>query len=102
VTGGYLPWTVIDNFIGKIAGTGPSVSMMNGVLGIISASIFSSNTGFTVFGFGLMAILNVLSFILSLIYTYLLSILTIGFMLILMPVMIPLSLFFYTENYLKK
>ncbi|MDX2074547.1 MAG: type IV secretion system protein [Alphaproteobacteria bacterium] len=102
VVGGVSPWQRIDAFLGNLVGAGPSIAMMNGLMGIVGASVFSSNVGVSLFFFGIIGMMNLLIFILSLIYTYLMAFLTIGFLLTLMPVMIPLALFFYTERYFKK
>jgi len=102
IVGGYTPWQRIDVFLGNLVGFGPSIVLMNGILGLVGAAAFSSNVGLSMFFFGILAILNLLTFILSLIYTYCLAFLTIGFLLVLMPIMIPLSLFFYTDRYFKK
>lgn len=102
VVGGISPWVRIDAFLGNLVGFGPSIVLLNGLLGLVGAAIFSSKVGFAMFFFGIMAILNLLMFILALIYTYLQAFLTIGFLLILMPIAIPLALFFYTERYFKK
>jgi len=102
VVGERTPWQQIDRFIGKLFGFGPSISMLNGLIGLVGASVFSSNIGYSLFFFGLLGIWNLLIFIMQLIYTYCLSVMTIGFLLVLSPVMIPLALFFYTERYFKK
>ncbi len=102
VVGGISPWQRIDIFLGNLVGFGPSILLLNGVMGLVGAAAFSSNVGLTMFFFGIIGILNLLTFILSVIYTYLLAFLTIGFLLIFLPIMIPLGLFFYTERYFRK
>lgn len=102
VSGGISPWVRIDSFLGNLLGFGPSISMFNGLVGLIGASAFSSKVGITMFFFGIIAVLNLLVFIMQLIYTYCLAVMTIGFLLVLSPIMIPLALFFYTERYFKK
>lgn len=102
VVGGISPWQRIDAFLGNLVGFGPSIVLLNGLLGMVGAAIFSSKVGLVMFMAGIFAILNLLNFILSLIYSYLLAFLTIGFLLTLMPVMIPMALLFHSERYFKK
>ena len=102
VVGGVSPWQRIDQFLGNLMGFSSGVTLINGLVGLVGAAAFSSTVGISMFFFGMMGILKLLTFILELIYTYLLAFLTIGFLLILMPIMIPLALFFYTERYFKK
>jgi type IV secretory pathway VirB6-like protein len=96
------PWQKIDVFIGKLFGFGKEIMILNGIVGLVGAAMFSSNVGISMFFFGVVAILNVLNFLLALIYTYCLAFLTIGFLLTLMPVVLPMHLLFYTERYFKK
>lgn len=102
VTGGMSPWKQIDTFFGKIFGFGPDITMINGLIGLVGASLFSSKVGFSLLGFGVNGILNLIIFVLQMIYTYCLSMLAIGFLLTLAPIAIPLGVFFYTERYFKK
>jgi type IV secretory pathway VirB6-like protein len=102
VVGGSSPWQLIDRFFGKLFGFGPDIAMFNGLIGLVGASLFSSKVGFSLFFFGVAGILNLIIFIMQLIYTYCLAFLTIGFLLCLSPVTIPLALFFYSERYFKK
>lgn len=102
VAGGMTPWQQIDNFMGNLFGFGPTIVLLNGVLGLVAAAAFSSNIGITMLFSGVIAILNLLTFLMSLIYTYCISFLTIAFLLVLTPVMIPMALFFHTERYFRK
>lgn len=102
VSGGVSPWVRIDAFLGNLMGFGASISMFNGLLGVVGASAFSSKVGISMFFFGVLGILNLMIFIMQLIYTYCLAVLTIGFLLVLTPIVLPLALFFYTERYFKK
>ena len=96
------PWVQIDTFMGNLFGFAPGVILTSGLVGVVGASAFSSSVGMLLFFTGIMAILNIISFVLGLVYTYLLAMLVIGFLLVLSPLMIPLALFFYTERYMKK
>ncbi len=102
VSGGVTPWNSIDRIIGNLLGFGPAITIINGLVGIVGAAIFSSTVGLVMFFFGMLAIVNLLIFIMELIYTYMLAFFIIGFMLMLAPVMIPLALFFSTERMFRK
>ena len=49
VSGGRSPWQQIDEFLGKLIGFGPSIVLLNGLLGLVGAAIFSSSVGITMF-----------------------------------------------------
>ncbi len=100
--GSYDPWQDIDQFIGKFFGFGQNVALYQGLLGLIGASVFSSTLGIVLFLAGLMAIIDMILFIFSTVFTYLISVIVIAFLLILSPFIIPLALFFWTERYFRK
>jgi type IV secretory pathway VirB6-like protein len=102
VTGGVSPWAQIDNFLGKLLGFGATITMLNGLLGVVVAAAFSSSVGAMTAFSGVMAILNLLLFLMNMVYTYCLAFLTLGFLLLLAPVIIPMHLFFYTKEYFVK
>lgn len=102
VSGGFSPWAIIDRLLGKLLGFGPAIAMVQGILGMVSAALFSGSTGTIVFGAGIMAILGVLRFVFDIVYTYITAMILLGFLLILSPLLIPLALFVWTERYFKK
>lgn len=100
--GGFDPWGTIDYFMGKLLGFGFGLVVSQGVLGIIGSILFSDPIGFTVFMAGIMAIINLMLFILDILYVYLMAVMSVGFMLILSPIVVPLGIFFFTERYVRK
>ncbi len=96
------PWVKIDQLLGKLMGFGPSLVLMQGLIGIVGAALFSSTAGILVFGAGFMAMIGVLRFIFDLIYTYVAALILIGFLLILSPLVVPLGLFLMAERYFKR
>lgn len=102
VPGGYTPWQHIDEFLGKLLGFAPGLTMVNGVAGIIFAMALSGTHGFSAFGVGLIALYNLMMFILEVVYTYLAALLVIAFMMVISPLIVPLAIFNYTERYFTK
>lgn len=96
------PWTTIDSFLGKLVGFGPTLVLMQGLVGMIGAALFSSSAGVIMFGAGIMALLGVLFFILDIVYTYVSAMILMGFLLILSPLLIPLALFTLSERFFKR
>ncbi|NBO18246.1 MAG: hypothetical protein EBV03_03285 [Proteobacteria bacterium] len=99
---GYSPWEQIDAFLGRLLGFAPGLTLVNGVAGVIFAIALSGSHGFSAFGVGLIALYNMMMFILEIVYTYLAALLVIAFMMIIAPLIIPLAIFNYTERYFTK
>lgn len=102
VASGGAPWAEIDEFMSKIFGFGEEGAMVSGLLGLIGAAIFSSTVGVMMFFTGIFAILNLILFCMRLVYIYLLSYLTIGFLVAFTPVTIPLILLSSTDRFFKR
>ncbi len=102
VSGNYSPWSQIDNFLGNLIGFGPQIVLFQGLLGIISAALTSSSIGSMLFMAGFSAISSLLLFIFNVVYTYLASLIMLGFLIILSPIFLPFAVFFATERYIKK
>ncbi|MDX1974946.1 MAG: hypothetical protein SFT92_04655 [Rickettsiales bacterium] len=93
VSGGVDPFVQIDIIIGRLLGFAPGISLASGMAGVLGGALVSSTVGMFMFGAGLMAILNLLFFILRVIYIYLQAYITIGFLLCLTPLFVPLAIF---------
>jgi hypothetical protein len=103
VSGGYSPWYQIDNFLGNLLGFGPTLLLFQGVLGIIAGSLTGdSGIGFMVFAAGTHAVIALLMFIMNVVYTYLMSVIMLGFLIVISPIFLPWAVFFITERYLRK
>lgn len=99
---GWTPWAQIDAFLGKIYGFAPGLTLVNGVVGVIFAAATSASTGAAMFGSAMMALWDLMMFVLDVVYAYLTALLVIGFMIIISPFVLPLALFHYTERFFKK
>lgn len=109
---GFTPWTHIDAFIGKLLGfttcTLPPVvvcttsSLKDGIIALLAGSFFAKNLGVMVTLVGGFAIFVLFKFIFNAVYLYLSSVLAIGFLLIISPMVIPFFVFTYTEHFLIK
>lgn len=99
---GLSPWERIDIFIGRLFGMGPNIVLFQGLLGILGGALVSSTFGVVLFLIGFMAIIDILTFIIRAVFTYLTSYILIAFMIIISPLIIPMALFFYTERYFQK
>lgn len=96
------PWNFIDKFIGRLFGFGEHVLLTNGLLGIVSSALFSSTVGMLVFLTGFSAMLDILFMVLRVIFMYLTCVLSVAFMIIISPLIIPMALFYSQERYFKK
>jgi hypothetical protein len=101
VSGGE-PWYRIDDFLGKLFGAGPQIVLFQGLMGILGGALTSSTVGVILFIAGFLAILDILTFLIRVVFTYLAAYLVIAFMIIISPIVIPLALFFTTEYYFRK
>jgi TrbL/VirB6 plasmid conjugal transfer protein len=101
---GVQPWTTIDSFIGTLFGVGPPpLDISKGLLGILGASILSSTGGGMMAFIALAAIINLLLFIFRVVFTYLMAIVMIGFLIAISPLIIPMALFVqHTERFFSK
>lgn len=102
VSGNVLPWVQIDFSIGKLFGFAPDQELFQGVLGLIGASLFSASAGLFMFVIGAITIFLLLQLMLRAIYSYLLSVVMMGFMVIISPLIIPLAIFNITERFFRK
>jgi len=103
VTGGGSPWAQIDAFLGVMFGFGPGLALLNGLLGLVAAMLTTSSVGVYVFFLGLGTILSLLLFVFRAVFCYLQAIMTMGFVIIISPLIVPLGVFQVLEaRYVKK
>lgn len=102
INGPYNPWGQIDNLIGKLIGILPGLTIAQGLIGVIGASLFSSTAGIFLFMAGFSAVLDLFLFIFNIVFTYLLALCVIIFMFAISPLVAPLLLFYTTERYFHK
>jgi hypothetical protein len=76
--------------------------LKHGVLAVVAASVFSGTTGFAMASAAIMAILELVFFVLDIVYTYLVAVLVISLCIMVSPLMIPLALFQYADKYFDK
>jgi len=104
VSGGTTPWAIIDEFLGRLIGTGPPpIDISKGILGIVGASLLSTTAAGIMAFIALAALINILLFIFRAVFMYLTAIVMIGFLLAISPLVIPMALFVqHTERYFTK
>ncbi len=102
VVAGGPPWMQMDASINALFGFGPNLSLYNGMLGILGASLFSSSTGIFFFFISFAVILSLMYLMLRAIYTYLLAVLMISFMILISPLVILSAMFATTERYFRQ
>jgi hypothetical protein len=95
---GFSPWVQIDDFIGKLLGFAPGTEIQDGILGMLNGSFFAKNFGLMLSLVGIFTIISLLLFIFQATYLYLSSIIVIGFLLTISPIIIPFALFNYTKR----
>src|SRR5690349_15044904 len=104
IVGGGPPWPVLDTMIGQLLGTGPPpLDISKGLIGIIGAAVVSTTPLGIIAFVALSAVINILLFIFRVVFNYLMSIVTIGFMICLSPLVLPMLLFArHTERFFNK
>lgn len=98
---GYSPWGMIDSILGTIFGFAPGVALFQGLMWLVTG--FASGT--TSAGMSatlVVAFIELILFVIEIIYTFLIAYIIVGFMLILSPMFIPMLLFQVSERYFKK
>jgi len=101
----YSPWQQIDAFIGELLGfakDGNHKELKDGIIGLISGSFTVKVEGAMLTGVGLLTLWAVMGFMFEAVFLYLSSIMVIGFLIIISPIIIPFAIFNYGEQYLKQ
>ena len=98
------PWGQIDGFLDKLLQFSDSSkgALITGIVGLIGAAATSSTVGVMMFTTGMLAIVNVLLFVMKVVYTYLLAYLTLAFLLMFSVAVIPLVVLTQTDRFFKK
>lgn len=99
---GWTPWQDIDAFVGKLLGFGGTLTVVQGVIGLVFGALFSGSVGIPMFLSGAMAMYEVMIFVLDIVYAYLSSVIVISFMIIVSPLVIPWAVFHFGERYFKR
>ncbi len=99
---GGAPWGQIDKLLDKLLVFSGKATLINGVVGLIGAAATSTTVGVMMFTTGMLAIVNMLLFVMKIVYTYLLAYLTITFLLIFSAAVIPLVILTQTDRFFKK
>ncbi len=98
------PWIGIDGFISKIIGFSKEENhqeLKNGLLGLLGGSMYSKVFGIMLAIIGSMTLMALFAFIFEATYSYLSSVLSIAFLIIVSPLIIPLAFFQYGDRYVK-
>lgn len=102
ITLGLAPWTEVDMTLGQLFGYAPGLSLEKGVLGFLSGGLYSSASGAFLFFVGGAVILGMVGLAIRAIYSYLLAMTMIAFMMVISVMFIPMIVFGYTERYFRK
>lgn len=100
--GGATPWGMVDNIIMSVMGYGPTLKIYEGLIGLITASLFSGTIGVAVFIAGIMGITSLISCIGRIIFVYLGAFTVVAFMVALSPLFIPMLVFNATDRYFRQ
>jgi type IV secretory pathway VirB6-like protein len=95
-------WDKIDCILGHLFGFAPGVTLQGGLLGIVSAAIFSRSIGTMVFMFGISTMVMIMLAAIRAAYVFLMAYSVIALLLMLAPIMFPLILFQPTSGYFNK
>ena len=96
--GGYSPWAMIDSILGVLFGFAPGFALFQG-LAWLGAGMVSDTPNFGMSSALLVAFIELILFIIEIVYIYLTSYIVVAFMLILSPMFIPMVIFQATERY---
>jgi hypothetical protein len=115
---GFSPWVQIDKFVGELlgfrkyacttsSGIGSYVcaetsGIKEGIVGLLTGSIFSQSLGIIISLLGFIAILNIFSFIIQSVYLYLSSIVALAFLMLILPIILPFIFFDFSKQYFQK
>ena len=89
----------IDEILAVLIGFGGKLTIASGLVGILSGAMLSSAFGFTLFFFGVKAILDVVFFVIQALFVYLTAYIVLLFMVVISPLVVPMAIFNYTERY---
>ena len=96
--GGYSPWAMIDSILGVVFGFAPGFALFQG-LAWLGAGLLSDTPNFAMSSAFLVAFIELILFIIEIVYVYLTAYIVVAFMLILSPMFIPMIIFQATERY---
>lgn len=102
VAGGWTPWLIIDTMLGNLLGFIPGVPLFRGILGMVGPAVFTSASGIMMFGVSLAMMIALLGLVLRSVFNYLQSVVLVGYVVLISPLMIPLAIFQITERYTQK
>lgn len=102
----FNPWQSIDIFLGELLGF-PTADFQtrqikDGIIGLLEGSLFAKNFGAMLTVVGGFAVLGLLIFIFQAVYLYISSVLAIGFLIIITPVIFPFIVFERTRGFLDR
>lgn len=99
------PWETIDGILSTLVGFKASGAednpMLDGIVALLGGSLFSKGLGFLITLMGITTLISIFTFVFDAVYLYLTSVVLLGFLIILSPLIIPLLLFGFAEKYLK-
>lgn len=102
---GEKPWNFLDCILGEIFGFGPRATIGGALFGLLGSALGSGKFGPVLALGGVMVIYFILRLILRAVYTYLMSLIVVGFLIVMSPLLIPLILlgvtFQYFEHWLR-
>lgn len=101
-TSNYSPWKQIDLFIGELLGFAKNKELKDGIIGLINGSATVKLEGAMLSGMGLLTLFTVFGFMFEAVFVYLSSLMVIGFLIIISPLIIPFAVFNHGGQYLKQ
>ncbi len=108
---GFNPWQRIDMFLGELLGfstidpdTGATQlrDIKDGIIGLLEGSLFAKNFGAMLTIVGGFAVFSLLLFIFQIVYLYISSLLAVGFLIIITPIIFPFIVFERSRNFLDR
>lgn len=96
---GEMPWAYMDCVLGTLFGFAPNMILGSSVFGVLGSALWSGQFGAMLFAGGMFIFFFLLRLLLRAIYTYLMALVILGFLIIISPVLIPLLMMGVTFQY---
>ncbi len=96
---GEMPWAYLDCVLGTLFGFAPNMILGSSVFGVLGSALWSGQFGAMLFAGGMFIFFFLLRLILRAVYTYLMALIILGFLIIISPVLIPLLMLGATFQY---
>ena len=101
IGGSASPWALIDKILGILFGFAPGIALYQGLVWL-GSGLASGTANFGAASGLIVAFIELILFVVEIVYTYLTAYIVVAFMVILSPMFIPMIMFQASERYFRK